>query len=89
MQILRQSQCVKQAQYGIGYVTESNAERTTIEFDSHGKKKFVTGLMVVELLAGEAPAKPATKRRKKSTAIAPAAVQATPRAKQESTSSQS
>lgn len=71
MQILRQSQCVKHAQYGVGFVTESNAERTTIEFDAHGTKKFVTGMMVVELLAGEAPVKPAgAKRRKKATAAA-------------------
>ena len=66
VQVLRQSQCVKHAQYGIGFVTESNTERTTIEFDDHGTKKFVTSLMTVELLAGEAPARSAgTKRRKK------------------------
>ena len=72
MQTLRQSQCVKHAQYGIGFVTESNSERTSIDFNDHGKKKFVTSIMVVELLAGEAPAKSATKRRKKAvTAAAP------------------
>ncbi len=71
MQVLRQSQCVKHAQYGVGFVTESNAERTTIEFDDHGTKKFVTSMMVVELLAGEAPVRPAgSKRRKKSAATA-------------------
>lgn len=72
MQVLRQSQCVKHAQYGVGFVTESNAERTTIDFDDHGTKKFVTSMMVVELLAGEAPAKPASKRRKKATTAATA-----------------
>ena len=70
--MLRQSQCVKHAQYGIGFVTESNSERTTIEFDDHGKKKFVTSLMVVELLAGEAPAKTASSKRRKKTAAVPA-----------------
>lgn len=70
VQVLRQSQCVKHTQYGVGYVTESNAERTTIEFDDHGKKKFVTSMMVVELLAGEAPIKPAGKRRKKAAVVA-------------------
>ena len=70
VQILRNSQCVKHAQYGIGFVTESNAERTSIEFNDHGKKKFVTSIMVVELLVGEAPAKPASKRRKKAAARA-------------------
>jgi hypothetical protein len=72
MQVLRQSQCVKHAQYGVGFVTESNAERTTIDFDDHGTKKFVTSMMTVELLAGEAPAKPASKRRKKAVVAAPA-----------------
>ena len=71
MHILRQSQCVKHAQYGIGFVTESNSERTSIDFNDHGKKKFVTEMMVVELMAGEAPAKAAAKRRKKAV-VAPA-----------------
>lgn len=70
MQILRQSQCVNHERYGKGFVTESNSERTTIEFDDHGAKKFVTSMMVVELMAGEAPAKSAAKRRKKSTVTA-------------------
>jgi hypothetical protein len=71
VQILRQSQCVKHGRYGIGFVAESNSERTTIDFDEHGTKKFVTSMMVVELLAGEAPAKPsAAKRRKKAAAAA-------------------
>ncbi len=73
MQILRQAQCVKHASYGIDFVVESNSERTTIEFDDHGKKKFVTSLMVVELMAGEARAKtPTPKRRKKAAATPPA-----------------
>src|ERR1035437_4325178 len=76
VQILRQSQCVKHGQYGIGFVTESNSERTTIEFDEHGKMKFVTSLMVVELMAGEARAKSATPKRRKKPVAAPAAVPA-------------
>jgi hypothetical protein len=71
VQVLRQSQCVKHAQYGVGFVTESNTERTTIEFDDHGTKKFVTSMMVVELLAGEAPVRSAgSKRRKKAVTAA-------------------
>jgi len=65
MQILRQAQYVKHGQYGLGVVTDSNAERTTIDFDLHGLKKFVTQLMVVELMAGEAPKKSAQSRPKK------------------------
>ncbi len=73
MQVLRQAQYLKHGQYGLGVVTESNAERTTIDFDLHGIKKFVTSLMVVELLPGGAPTKPAPPKRrtKKSPASAP------------------
>ena len=59
MQILRQAQYLKHDQYGLGVVTASNAERTTIDFDLHGIKKFVTSLLVAELLPGAAPARPA------------------------------
>ncbi|OFW04369.1 MAG: hypothetical protein A3G20_02700 [Acidobacteria bacterium RIFCSPLOWO2_12_FULL_59_11] len=64
MQILHHAQYLKHGQYGLGVVTESNAERTTIDFDLHGIKKFVTSLMVVELLPGAAPARPALAKRR-------------------------
>ncbi|MBI1955758.1 MAG: hypothetical protein HYS38_05140 [Acidobacteria bacterium] len=81
MQVLRHAQYLKHGQYGLGVVTESNAERTTINFDLHGIKKFVTSLMVVELLPGEAPAKPAPSkhRTKRSPASAAAQAKAVPR----------
>ena len=80
MQVLRQSQYVKHSQYGLGVVIDSNAERTTIDFDLHGLKKFVTQMMVVELMAGTAPAKAATQKRTKKMAakLAAARVKATP-----------
>ena len=65
MQILQKDQYLRHVQYGLGVVTSSNAERTTIEFDLHGTKKFRTSLMVVELLRGEAPAKRQHKSRAK------------------------
>jgi len=76
MQVLRQAQYLKHGQYGLGVVTQSNADRTTIDFDLHGVKKFVTSLLVVELLPGDAPAKaaPPKVRRTKSTK-SPAAAQ--------------
>ncbi len=54
MQVLSEGQCIKHDQYGYGIVAESDGERTTIDFDSVGMKKFVTGLMAMELV-GEAP----------------------------------
>ena len=74
MQILQKAQYLRHEQYGLGVVTSSNAERTTIEFDLHGTKTFITSLMVVDLLRGEAPAKPAPpKPRKKTTSSSAAA----------------
>ena len=81
MQVLRHAQYLRHGQYGLGVVTESNAERTTIDFDIHGIKKFVTSLMLVELLPGQAPTKPASPKRrtKKSPAAAAAREKADPR----------
>ena len=62
MQILSEGQTIKHNQYGLGTVTESNHERTTIDFDSHGVKKFVTSIWSAELI-GEAPAGRPTRKR--------------------------
>ncbi len=67
MQVLPEGQYIKHEQYGLGVVTESDPERTTIDFDSYGKKMFVTSLMSAELV-GEVPPKPARARRRKKTA---------------------
>ena len=81
MQILRQAQYLKHEQYGLGVVTTSNADRTTIDFDVHGVKKFVTSLLVAELLPGSAPARPSTAkhRAKKSPSSAAAPAKTSPK----------
>lgn len=71
MKALEEGQYVKHFQYGCGVVTESDADRTTIDFDLHGLKKFVTSIMVVDPAEGTPPKRPRSKRRKK--AAAPAA----------------
>ncbi len=63
MRSLGEGQQLKHGQYGLGIVTQSDNERTTIDFDDHGKKLFVTSLMTAELI-GEAPAVPPRRRRK-------------------------
>ena len=69
MKILKNNQYLKHSQCVLGVVMESNSERTTIDFELHGVKKFVTTLMDAELLAGEAPVKASlTKRTAKRTA---------------------
>jgi hypothetical protein len=62
VQTLAEGQTIRHDQYGLGVVTESNVERTTIEFDNHGVKKFVTSIWSAELI-GEPPAERPLKRR--------------------------
>ena len=67
MEALSAGQYIKHFQYGCGVITESNSDRTTIDFDIHGIKKFVTGLVAVEPAEGTPPKRSKAKRRKKTT----------------------
>jgi hypothetical protein len=49
MKALPQGQYIKHYRYGLGLITESDDVGTSIEFELHGAKKFVTNLLVVEL----------------------------------------
>ncbi len=71
MQSLPEGRCVRHFQYGLGVVTQSDAERTSIDFPQHGQKKFVTKLMVVELSDEAPPPKPTPARRRKKAAAPP------------------
>jgi len=62
VQILVEGQTIRHTQYGVGIVTESNTDRTTIDFDDHGVKKFVTSMWSAELI-GEPPTEKPTRRR--------------------------
>ena len=64
MRSLGEGQQLKHDLYGMGIVTQSDNERTTIDFDDYGKKLFDTSLMTAELI-GEAPAIPPRRRRRK------------------------
>lgn len=68
MKALAEGCYIKHFQYGTGVVTESDSERTTIDFDLHGIKKFVTTIMVVELAEGTPPKRRGGKRAKKANA---------------------
>jgi len=63
VQVLANGQQIRHPQYGLGVVTESDVERTAIEFDDHGRKLFVTSLMNAELI-GEAPLNPVRPKRR-------------------------
>ncbi|HEV8132123.1 MAG TPA: hypothetical protein VGQ81_12785 [Acidobacteriota bacterium] len=65
MKAVQPGQYVRHFQYGLGVVTASDVERTTIDFDLHGIKKFVTSIMVVSPAEGTPPERPHAKRRKK------------------------
>jgi hypothetical protein len=68
VQILVEGQTIRHQQYGVGAVTESNTERTTIDFDDHGVKKFVTSMWTAELI-GEPPTEKPTRRRGRRKAV--------------------
>lgn len=73
MQILDAGQTVRHGQYGVGTVTESDSERTTVEFDDHGMKKFVTSIWSAEVV-GEIAGRPSkAKRRRRAKSAAKAA----------------
>jgi len=65
MQSIPEGQFVRHTQYGLGVVTQSGAEHTTIDFHLYGTKKFVTHLMTVELTDEAPPPKPRPARRKR------------------------
>ncbi len=77
MKALQEGAYIKHFQYGLGVVTESNSDRTSIDFDLHGMKKFVTSLMVVDLAEGTPPKRRRAKRVKKVAVTAPAVAPAT------------
>ncbi|HXZ12119.1 MAG TPA: hypothetical protein VEG64_06980 [Candidatus Sulfotelmatobacter sp.] len=63
MKALQEGAYIKHFQYGLGVITESDAERTSIDFDLHGVKKFITSIIVVEPAEGTPPKR--SGRRKK------------------------
>ena len=65
MKALAEGLYIKHFQYGLGVVTDSDAERTSIDFDLHGLKKFVTSIMIVEPAEGTPPKRSRSKRKKK------------------------
>jgi hypothetical protein len=67
VQILSEGQTIRHDQYGIGIVTESNNDRTTIDFDQHGMKKFVTSIWSAELIGEPPVGRPARRRGRRKT----------------------
>jgi hypothetical protein len=74
MQILVEGQTIRHELYGNGTIVECDNERTTVDFDEHGTRKFVTSIWNAELI-GEILSKP-TRRRARRSKKAPKAVAA-------------
>ncbi|MFZ0519923.1 MAG: hypothetical protein WAN14_13710 [Candidatus Acidiferrales bacterium] len=82
MKALPEGQYIKHFQYGLGVITESDNDRTSIDFDLHGMKKFVTSIMVVEIAEGTPPKRKRARRTKKTVAaVAVAAASPVPAGK--------
>lgn len=54
-------QVVEHSTYGLGTISAIDADRTTIDFESHGTKKFVTS--IVKLTASDQVLQTRTRRR--------------------------
>jgi hypothetical protein len=74
LKALEEGAYIKHFQYGLGVVTESNSDRTSIDFDLHGMKKFVTSIMVVDAAEGIPPKRRRAKKIKKVAAAVPVPV---------------
>jgi hypothetical protein len=62
---LPEGQYIKHFQYGLGVITESDEDRTLIDFDLHGPKTFVTSILALEPAEGVPPKRKRAKRAKK------------------------
>jgi hypothetical protein len=64
---LKAGQYIRHSKYGCGTIVERDDDRTTVDFDTFGVRKFVTSLAAIEVAQGEAPKKKrvTTKRRAK------------------------
>ncbi len=72
---LKAGQYIRHSKYGTGTILERDEERTTVDFDTAGVRKFVTSLAAFEIAEGVAPIKKkrSSKRRVKATAVAASA----------------
>lgn len=60
-------QYIHHIKYGNGIIIERGEDRTTVDFDTAGLKKFVTSIASFEMAEGEAPKKKRSVRRKPKT----------------------
>ncbi|MGD0694756.1 MAG: hypothetical protein ABSB82_07855 [Terriglobia bacterium] len=61
---LKAGQYIRHTKYGCGTIVERDDNRTTVDFDTFGVRKFVTAMAAFELAQGEAPKKKRATRRR-------------------------
>jgi hypothetical protein len=57
MMTLKAGQYIRHSKYGCGTIVERDEDRTLVDFDTAGLKKFVTSIASFEIAEGEAPKK--------------------------------
>lgn len=66
---LKTGQYIKHAKYGCGTIVERDEDRTLVDFDTAGLKKFVTSIACFEIAEGEAPKKRRLSARRRAKAV--------------------
>jgi len=59
---------VTQFRYGAGTITEVNAHHTVIDFDDHGLRRFVSGIVILEPSSTVSPQKASSRPKRASRA---------------------
>ncbi|MGH9325580.1 MAG: hypothetical protein ACRD2B_02650 [Terriglobia bacterium] len=67
---LKTGQYIRHAKYGCGTIVERDEDRTVVDFDTAGVKKFVTSIAIFEIAEGEAPKKRRASSRRRAKAVA-------------------
>jgi hypothetical protein len=57
-------QYIRHAKYGCGTIVERDDDRTTVDFDTAGVRKFVTSLAAFEIAEGESKKKRTNGKRR-------------------------
>jgi hypothetical protein len=65
---LKTGQYVRHAKYGNGTIVERDEDRTVVDFDTAGVRKFVTSIAIFEIAEGESPKKKRSSARRRAKA---------------------
>jgi hypothetical protein len=66
---LKTGQYIRHSKYGCGTIVERDEDRTLVDFDTAGLKKFVTSIACFEIAEGEAPKKKRSSARRRAKTV--------------------